>query len=93
MVSVCKGFLDAWRCWVLPLFRSPGVQESSREETAGRLCSVVPRAMGKVSPAAMAVLDIGVSEHRREVFWAVCVGRPGCIFKDSAGGMVLRNSD
>ena len=33
---LCKGFLDAWRCWMWPVFRSPGVRESSREETAGR---------------------------------------------------------
>ena len=85
----CKGFLDACRCWVVPPLRTAGVQESSREETAGRLGSLALRSMGIVALADVAVSHVGASDLWGQVAVAVGEDGQGCCFGCRDAGLVL----
>jgi hypothetical protein len=88
----CKGFLDAWRYDALRLSGSPGVQESSREETAGRSGSVVMRVMGIVSPGATAVVIFGTAGDGRMAPLVVAGGERWGLFSDHDAGFVFERS-
>jgi hypothetical protein len=90
--SFCKGFLDSWRFDAFPFFRSPGVPESSREETAGRSGSVLMRVMGIVSPGATAVVIFGTAGDGRMAPLVVACGERWGLFSDHDAGFVFERS-
>ncbi len=65
---------------MLPFFRSSGVRESSREETAGRLGRVVLLSMGIVALGDMAISGVGALDLLSAVVIAVEEDRQGGCF-------------